>query len=708
MALNSVIGNALSGIQASQLGLRTASNNVANVNTPGYARTELAITSRNVAGQGMGVQVRGVERITDEFLLAASMRAQSDYSAASAKNASLDRLQAQFGSTDDRGSLFGRLDSAFTALGAAAVDSAETVSRLSAASKLQSFFDEAQRLSVEMRTLRNEADNRIGAGVARINEILEELQDLNTQAQTLSAGQSDTSGAANRQVELLDELSGYIDVRTQRQGDGRLFVSTADGVSLLDNSRLELEYTPAGSGAYGIDYGEITAVVSASGARVNVTHNIVSGEIRGLIDLRDKELPQLAASLAEYTAGAADALNAAHNNASAYPPPNVLTGRDTSLVGADVLQGSGEATLAIVNNDGTLVDTVAIEVTGAGFTVDGVAAASINDLVTQLNAAFGGNATASFTNGRLSIDATNANHGVAALQDEANPASIGGRGFSHYFGLNDLVDSDRPAFFETGLTATSNHGLAAGGVMSFKVTTPNGVRAANINVGVAGATIQDQLNALNNAATGLGQYGSFSMDANGEVSFTANPGYEDYQVSVVSDSSERTGTGKSFTTIFGLSDTARFDRSEGFEVRPAIRSDPSLLSMAQLDIDAGTAVGDLVLSEGDNRGGQALAAAGNTKRTFDDAREMTGRLATTVEYGSRLAGLVGSMSAAAERAEGAAASVKEAANIKRSDVEGVNLDEELARMIQFQQSYNASARLLQAAREMSDMLINMV
>ena len=97
MALNSVIGNALSGLQASQLGLRTASNNVANVNTPGYARTELAITSRNVAGQGMGVQVRGVERITDEYLLAASVRAQSDYSAAMARNGALDRLQAQFG-----------------------------------------------------------------------------------------------------------------------------------------------------------------------------------------------------------------------------------------------------------------------------------------------------------------------------------------------------------------------------------------------------------------------------------------------------------------------------------------------------------------------------------------------------------------------------------------------------------------------------------
>lgn len=708
MALNSVVGNALSGIQAAQLGLRTASNNVANVNTPGYARTELMTTARNVAGQGMGVQVRGVERITDEYLLAASQRASSDAQAASAQAAALDRLQAQFGGTDDPGSLFGRLNAAFAALGAAAVDSAENVSRLSAASELQSFFDEAMRLSVEMRNLRNEADNRIGAGVVRVNEILAELQELNSEAQSLSAAQTDTSGTANRQAELMDELSGYMDVRGQRQPDGRLFISTGDGVSLLDNSRLKLEYVPAGSGAYELDYGEITAVVSASGARVDVTPNIRSGEIRGLIDLRDNELPELAAALAEFASGAADALNAAHNDSSAYPAPNTLTGRDTGLLGTDVLQGSGEATLAVVAADGTLVDRVQVVVTGGGFTVDGVAAANVNDLVTQLNAAFGGNATASFTNGRLAISATNATDGIAALQDSANPASIGGRGFAHYFGLNDIVDSNRPGFFETGLTATSAHGLAPGGQIGFKINTPTGARALDVTVGVAGATIQDQINALNNPATGLGQYGSFAMDANGEISFTAAAGYEQYDVSVTSDSTLRTGAGLSFSQMFGLSDGARFNRAEGFEVRPTLRSDSQLLALGKLDLDGATVAGDLVLAQGDNRGGQELFGALTAKRNFDAAGGLAGGQASAEEYGARLAGLVGSRAARAERAESAAASVKEAADLKRSDVESVSLDEELARMALYQQAYNASARLLQAAREMADALINIV
>ena len=36
------------------------------------------------------------------------------------------------------------------------------------------------------------------------------------------------------------------------------------------------------------------------------------------------------------------------------------------------------------------------------------------------------------------------------------------------------------------------------------------------------------------------------------------------------------------------------------------------------------------------------------------------------------------------------------------------MDEELARMTMYQQAYNASARLMQAAKEMTDTLLNMV
>lgn len=708
MSLNGIIGNALSGLQAAQLGMRTTSNNVANVNTPGYARTEVQQTARNSAGQGMGVEVTGVVRIADRYLQAASMRAASDASAAEAVNAVLDRLQAQFGSTDDAGALFGRLNQAFTSLGAAAADSAERVSRLSAASDIQSFFDEAARLSAEVRALRDEADSRVAAGVTRVNEILRELQDLNSQAQSLDAARSDTTGTANRQAELLDELSSYMDVRTEKQPDGRLFVSTANGVGLLENSLLQLNYIAAGTGAYGVDYGQITAQVSASGAVIDLTPSIRSGEIRGFMDLRDIELPAIADGLAEFAAGAADALNAAHNDASAYPPPAVLSGRSTGLLASDVIGGTGSARLAVVQSTGELVDFIEIEATAAGFNVDGAGPLSIGAAVTQINTAFGGAVTASFTDGRLTLTANNAGEGLALLQDETAPMDIGGRGFSHFFGLNDLVDSARPAFFETGLTSGSAHGLAPGGALGFKIVTPDGRRVGEVDVAVTGTSIADQLAALNSPTTGLGQYGSFALNGDGRISFTPTSGYQGYDIEVIRDSTQRGATGLSFTQIFGLGDAARMTRSEGLAVPDALRANPERLSFAKLDMTGASLPGDLVLAEGDNRGGQALFSALDAKRPFNAAGGIAGGEASLGEYAARLAGNVGNRAARAERAEAAALSVKSAADLKRSDVEGVNMDEELANMTLYQQAYNASARLIQAAKEMTDTLLSIV
>ena len=45
---------------------------------------------------------------------------------------------------------------------------------------------------------------------------------------------------------------------------------------------------------------------------------------------------------------------------------------------------------------------------------------------------------------------------------------------------------------------------------------------------------------------------------------------------------------------------------------------------------------------------------------------------------------------------------------RRQAVEGVNLDEELVRMTTYQQAFNASARMIQAAKELFDVLTNIV
>ena len=51
--------------------------------------------------------------------------------------------------------------------------------------------------------------------------------------------------------------------------------------------------------------------------------------------------------------------------------------------------------------------------------------------------------------------------------------------------------------------------------------------------------------------------------------------------------------------------------------------------------------------------------------------------------------------------------VYEQANEARDKVAGVNLDEEAANLIRFQQSYQASARLMQTANQLFDVILRL-
>ena len=103
-----------------------------------------------------------------------------------------------------------------------------------------------------------------------------------------------------------------------------------------------------------------------------------------------------------------------------------------------------------------------------------------------------------------------------------------------------------------------------------------------------------------------------------------------------------------------------------------------------------------------------MQQAWTDQRTFSAAGGLGQATISLGDYAARFAGDVGARAARAERSFEAATAVQAAADQKRSDVEGVNLDEELANMTIYQQAYNASARMLQAAKEMTDTLLSIV
>jgi flagellar hook-associated protein 1 FlgK len=697
MSLGVTLKTATSGMMAAQSGLRAVSDNIANVNTAGYVRKTVVQSQLVVNGVGMGVEAAGVKRVTDQYLQLASLTAASDASRWDVYSQYLDNAQNLFGDPSSASFFFNRLDRAFSAFTTAADDPSSSLLRSQALSNVQDFLGEADRINDQLDELRQTVDGRIGANVARANDLLKQIDRLNSDISRAKLVEQDASGSENIQAQLIDELATLMSVKVVQRPTGGVTIRSPEGVMLAGEGAATLVYNRTEA-----TRGYISAVAAGGGGPQSIQVN--GGEIRGLLELRDVKLPGMADQLGEFVARAAERLNAAHNASSAIPAPTTLTGRDTGLDLPTAVGGfSGQTTVAIVNAAGAVQRRVAIDFTAGTMSVDGGPPGAFTpaNFLTNLNTALGAAGSASFTGGALSISAAGAN-GVAV--DEGTSAK-GGKGFSHFFGLNDLVRADGFTAYETGLKATDPHGFLAGGQLSLRLAQPGGAPLRDVTVNVpAGATMADLLAALNNNASGVGLYGQFSLDADGAVAFTGTPP-TDATLAVMQDTTQRGAGGPSISELFGLG-AARATRASRFSVAPGLVADPTKLALGRLDL--GVPAGQPALRAGDGRGALALGAAGDAATRFQAAGSLGVVTMTLSRYAAEFGGSVGRDAADAETRKQAAQSVMGEATARRQSVEGVNLDEELVRLTTYQQAFNASARMIQAAKDLFDVLTQMV
>jgi flagellar hook-associated protein 1 FlgK len=135
------------------------------------------------------------------------------------------------------------------------------------------------------------------------------------------------------------------------------------------------------------------------------------------------------------------------------------------------------------------------------------------------------------------------------------------------------------------------------------------------------------------------------------------------------------------------------------DVNPALVSDPSKVYAASAtptgappwpatdDGDRARQIGAMADSAFLNVGGQALTA-----------RDFLRTLSTEIGF---------AVKDASARADAASLQVDQVQQ-QRESVSGVSIDEEMTKMVQYQQSYNAAARVMTAVDEMLDILINRV
>lgn len=305
MSLSVALNTAVSGLFANQQAIAATSENIANVNTPNFSRRDVNFFTDAIPGQFAGVSVAVTRAGADRFLQGAGLSSQADAAALNAIANALSRVEASLGAPGDDADFATALSEAYASFAELSAAPNSIAAKAVAISKLNAAFAAFSRTIGAIDSEAIAADGRLQAQSTRANQLLEDIFNLNQIA-------PESNGAADEIDARLTELSALINISVSRGDDGRVTVSTADG-RLLANSGGYAALTYAGGSAATIGLANVdpgTGAQTTAADTINVS--ITGGEIGGLLQLRNSELPTLRAIVEAAARDAANAINSAY------------------------------------------------------------------------------------------------------------------------------------------------------------------------------------------------------------------------------------------------------------------------------------------------------------------------------------------------------------------------------------------------------------
>ncbi|MCR3971097.1 lateral flagellar hook-associated protein LfgK [Aeromonas veronii] len=230
----SLLNIGASGLNAAQIALNLTAQNIANVNTIGYSRQEAMMGSLSGFGRldnGAGVEVTGVRRVTDDYLVAQHWRSRAATGSSYAFHQYINTTEQLLGS--ESMNIAKGLDSFFASL-SAALDSPETpAQRSQIVSSAGALANRFTQLDESMVTQEKQIDDQLNSTVSQVNSYLKQLAELNMQIGDQTAKAVNTAALEDSREQVVRELSTYMEVRVNRQSDGAFAISLPQGQPLV-------------------------------------------------------------------------------------------------------------------------------------------------------------------------------------------------------------------------------------------------------------------------------------------------------------------------------------------------------------------------------------------------------------------------------------------------------------------------------------------
>jgi flagellar hook-associated protein 1 FlgK len=296
---------AVRSLYAQEGAIDTTSNNISNVNTPGYSRETPILTESPPLdlGQisiGNGVEFDGVQSIRDNVLdLRIDQETQQQNQLQTYVN-SMNQVQSLFNETQGSG-LSDAINSFFNSFQQLADNPTDTPTRQAVISAGQNLASAFQQTGQQLTTIQQGADQEVVQTVQQINADTTQLAGLNEQIGGLQANSEQEDMLQDQQYQVLNNLSQLVDVAVTHTSSGGLTVTTTNGTALV-----------AGSQSFALS----TATNTSTGFQdvfsqsSDVTSSFTGGQLAGLLEARDQSIPSIMSNLDNLAAGIVNSVNA--------------------------------------------------------------------------------------------------------------------------------------------------------------------------------------------------------------------------------------------------------------------------------------------------------------------------------------------------------------------------------------------------------------
>ncbi|MCF6232441.1 MAG: flagellar hook-associated protein FlgK [Rhodobacteraceae bacterium] len=242
MSFSSTLNSAISGLNAARRAAELVSENIANAQTPGYARRSLSLTSNSITG---GVHINGITRHADPGITANRRQSDSIFGAANARSSFHSQLESLIGTVTDPGSISQRIVNFESSL-IQASSRPESPQRLDAAvAEASGLAQKIAQAAEGVRSLRTRADTAIDVQVNRLNQALQDVQAINSRLSSVSSGASQHAGLLDQRQKLVDEINKIVPVNVVARDRGMIALYTDGGAILLDGPAATVGFTPA-------------------------------------------------------------------------------------------------------------------------------------------------------------------------------------------------------------------------------------------------------------------------------------------------------------------------------------------------------------------------------------------------------------------------------------------------------------------------------